>query len=97
MQPILEKSIGLDGTVFAERRSEVRRRVLKSAILSFNKGFSSFECIVRNLSEHGARLSLGETFALPSSFSIRFDDAPPRAAKVRWRTESALGVAFADD
>ena len=94
MQPILEKSIGVDGAVFADRRSEVRRRVLKAGVLSFNRGFSSFECVIRNLSDNGARLSLGETFALPTSFSLRLDGAAPRTATVRWRTEDAMGVAF---
>ena len=54
MSPITEKSIGVDGAVFAERRAALRRRVLKGATVSFNNGYSSFECVVRNQSE-GAR------------------------------------------
>lgn len=94
MEPIAEKSIGVDGEVFAERRATLRRRSLKPAILSFNKGFSTFECIVRNLSEKGAMLSLGETFALPSTFVVRLDGMAPRTAQVRWRTTSSVGVEF---
>ncbi|WP_274628416.1 PilZ domain-containing protein [Arvimicrobium flavum] len=77
-----------------ERRTEVRRRALKGAILSFNRGFSSFECVVRNLSDGGARLSVGETFALPSRFSLKLDGEAPRTAHVRWRTHNAIGIRF---
>lgn len=89
-----EKSIGLDGKALSERRTELRRRVLKGALLSFNKGYSTFECVARNMSEHGAQLSLCETFALPSEFSVRFHAQAPRRAAVRWRSASAMGVEF---
>jgi len=94
MLPIREKSIGLDGKVFAERRADMRQRVLKGAVLSFNKGYSTFECVVRNLSDGGAQLSLGETFALPERFSLTVDGKVSRPALVRWRTATAIGVAF---
>lgn len=96
MEQIAEKSIGVDGEVFADRRACLRRRSLKPAILSFNRGFSTFECIVRNMSEKGALLSLGETFALPTTFMLRLDGMPPQPAQVRWRTSSAIGVEFVD-
>jgi hypothetical protein len=94
MQTIVEKSIGMDGKVFAERRTEIRRRVLKGAVLSFNKGYSTFECVARNLSGRGALLSLCETFPLPSVFSLRVDGQPPRRAAIRWRSAAAMGVEF---
>lgn len=95
MTPITEKSIGIDGEVFADRRSGDRRRVLKGARLSFNKGYGAFECVARNLSDGGARLVFGETSAIPSAFSLLIagEDAP-RPATVRWREMTALGVSF---
>ena len=95
MTPITEKSIGIDGEVFADRRQGDRRRVLKGARLTFNKGYGAFECVVRNLSEGGARLSLGDTSAVPSQFDLLItgEDAP-RPATVRWREMTALGVSF---
>ena len=50
MQPIAEKSIGLNGAVFPDRRVELRRRVLKGALVYYNNGFIAFECPVRILS-----------------------------------------------
>ncbi|MBN9071331.1 MAG: PilZ domain-containing protein [Rhizobiales bacterium] len=77
-----------------ERRCAVRQRVLKRAVLSFNRGFSTFECLVRNMSDSGARLSLAETFSLPGALTFSMDGAEAREAVVRWRTETAVGISF---
>ena len=78
-----------------DRRAFARRRVFKGATLSFNKGYGALECVVRNESEKGARLSFGDTSAVPSGFdlTVRGDDMA-RHAKVRWRTLSLVGVEF---
>lgn len=94
MDVITEKSIGLDGEVFVERRNAIRRRILKGGVLSFNKGYSTFECVVRNVSDSGARISLGETFALPNAFKLHVDGSPARFAEICWRSPMALGVRF---
>lgn len=94
MLPIREKSIGLDGQVFAERRAAIRRRVLKGAVLSFNRGYTTFECVVRNVSDNGAQISLGETFSLPEHLLLSIDGKPARVAHARWRTAAAIGIAF---
>lgn len=95
MSLITENSIGLDGKVFAERRSETRHRVFKGGRLSFNKGYGALECVVRNLSDRGARLALGETTAVPSTFSLEIvGEAAARSARVRWRSPAAVGVEF---
>lgn len=95
MDLILEKSIGIDGRVFAERRGAIRRRVLKGAVLSFNHGFSTFEGMVRNQTERGARLSFGEALAVPPTFELSIaGEEKPRTARVRWRSMTALGVEF---
>jgi len=95
MSPITENSIGLDGEVFAERRSETRQRVFKGGRLSFNKGYGAMECVVRNLSTGGARLALGETTAVPNSFSLQISDGDEvRLVTVRWRTPAVVGVEF---
>ncbi len=95
MNLITEKSIGVDGKVFSERRAGLRRRVLKGATLTFNRGFSAFECVVRNQSAGGALLSLAETFSLPAQFELLISgDDTLRRARVRWRSMIALGVEF---
>jgi hypothetical protein len=95
MNTITEKSIGAGGQIFSERRAALRRRVLKGATLTFNRGFSAFECVVRNQSAEGALLSLVETFSLPAQFEVLITgDDTLRRARVRWRSMNALGVKF---
>jgi hypothetical protein len=95
MTAITERSIGLDGQIFADRRGAVRRRVLKGARLSFNRGYAVFDCVVRNMSENGARLNFGDASAVPSRFELTITgEDGPRNAVVRWRSMTALGVTF---
>lgn len=80
----------------AERRVEQRSRMLKGGTLSFNRGYGALECVVRNLSAHGARLSFGDTSAVPPQFSLRVGPAGQwRQAEVRWRSMTEVGVALA--
>lgn len=95
MEPITTKSIGIDGEVFEERRSEMRRRALKGATLTFNGGYGAFECVVRNISERGARLTFGDASAVPARFDLTISgEGRSRAANVRWRSLTDVGVAF---
>ena len=78
-----------------ERRASQRRRVLKGATLTFNRGCSAFECVVRNQSDGGARLSMEQTFALPMSFSLAITvDGTAQHARVVWRSPTEVGVRF---
>jgi hypothetical protein len=73
----------------------LRQRVLKGATLTFNRGFSAFECVVRNQSAEGALLSLAETFSLPAQFDLLISGEDKlRKARVRWRSMTAIGVEF---
>lgn len=95
MNLITEKSIGIDGQIFAERRGATRMRVLKGTVLVFNHGFSTFEGTMRNQSEHGGKLTFGEALAVPPVFELRIaGEEKPRMAQVRWRSMTALGVEF---
>lgn len=93
MEPIIRNSIGIDGHVFEDRRAEPRRRVLKGGTLTFNNGYGALECVVRNLSAHGAKLEFGDTAAVPPRFGLRVSgEGGARLAHVRWRTMTAIGV-----
>jgi hypothetical protein len=94
MDAIVEKSIGLNGEVFTERRAMPRRRVLKGGTLSFNNGYGALECVVRNESASGALLSFGETSAVPPAFDLAIKGAETRHAQARWRNMTLVGVEF---
>jgi hypothetical protein len=80
----------------AERRAQPRQRVLKGAIIRFNKGYGALECVVRNLSENGAKLTFGETTAVPKAFELKIaGDETLRQAELRWRAPDCVGVSFA--
>ena len=92
MMPITEKSIAIDGEVFADRRGAVRQRAFKGASISFNRGYGAVECVVRNLSADGAKLAFGDTLAVPPKFSLRISGEEPREAEVCWRSPREVGV-----
>jgi hypothetical protein len=78
-----------------ERRAEDRRRVLRGATLTFNKGYGAFECTVRNQSPTGARLRFGETSAVPAFFDLQISgEGVRRQARVRWRNLTDVGVSW---
>ncbi|MDW6020666.1 PilZ domain-containing protein [Mesorhizobium sp. BAC0120] len=80
-----------------ERRSTRRNRVFKGAVVSFNRGHSVFECIVRNQTDAGAKLCMDQTFALPMSFGLSIAGSEGmRIAQVVWRSPNELGVRFQD-
>lgn len=86
---------GRGAVSYDNRRRDIRRKVLKSGQISFNHGFSVFECTVRNLSEGGAMLEFGSVIGVPSRFYLTMtSDATNRPCEVRWRTERFIGVAF---
>lgn len=93
MTPITEKSIGIDGRVFADRRAELRRRVLKGATLSFKHGQCTLLGTVRDRSENGARLRFGDICAVPPVFALEISgEKEPLRARICWRTLSEVGV-----
>ena len=95
MAPITRNSIGLDGNVFTERRTAQRHRVFKGATLHFNRGYGVLDCIVRNLSDKGARLAFGDLAAVPSRFDFRLSGAEAATpAVVRWRGVEDVGIEF---
>jgi hypothetical protein len=92
---ILEPRVSKKDKVDTERRGEIRLKALKSAKLAFNAGYGAMECVVRNVSKSGARLTFAYAVGVPNHFSIRISDDPVgRDAVVRWRMGHMVGVEF---
>lgn len=78
-----------------DRRSHPRRRTFKGGKLTFNKGLSVLDCIIRDLSDDGASLELESTIGVPETFELLIaPDRVRRRCKVMWRSQRYVGVSF---
>jgi hypothetical protein len=77
---------------------EPRRRTLLGARVVFNNGNSTVDCQVRDVAEHGARLSLHGTVTLPDEFELHFlQQGDARRVRVVWQRGANIGVRYLDD
>ncbi len=80
-----------------DSRSDRRVRTLLKARLIFDDGLRSVECLVRDLSEGGARLQVGSSAVLPDRFDLYMPKKhETRHARLKWRTSEEIGIAFDD-
>lgn len=78
-----------------ERRQQPRQRVLKGAIMFFNKEQSSVDCVVRNLTKIGARVILETTNFVPDKFEVLVkQEKRLYPAEAIWRDSTDIGVRF---
>jgi hypothetical protein len=79
-----------------ERRKLSRSRVLKGAKLIIGSA-STIDCVVRNVTNSGARIQIANTIELPKSLGLTFDGGyTVRACRVAWRSMIETGVQFVD-
>ena len=79
------------------RRIRRRQRVLKGGKILFNDGHSTIDCIVRDLSETGARLRVESVIGVPDHFELRASDGRSWHCHVRWRAMTECGVEFQEE
>lgn len=78
-----------------ERRAHPRRKVLKRVKAVFNANRSVLDCVMRDVSAGGARLSCDHAALLPQSFHLVFvTEGEMRDVRVAWRKLSEVGVEF---
>lgn len=77
-----------------QRRSQRRQRVLKGGTIIFNGGNSTIDCVVRDLSETGARLRVESVIGVPNEFELRVSDGRSWRCRMRWRSNTECGVEF---
>jgi len=77
-----------------ERRNTMRSRVLKGAKIIFGTS-SVIDCVVRNVTNTGARVQIANTVDLPEGLGLTFDGGYSiRPCKVIWRTVTETGIQF---
>ena len=80
------------------KRAELRKRCFLAATISFNRGLSTCECMIRNLSEGGARLDVNSAVSLPAFFHLYIPVQDKRLyAELKWRSENEAGIQFCDE
>jgi hypothetical protein len=90
--PIRDGAIDDRRKSVSDRRSSPRTKTLKGAQLFWPAG-SAVKCIVRNLSETGAKIEVHSP--VPATFDLVFDcDLSRHSCQVVWRKEPMMGVRF---
>lgn len=79
-----------------ENRLVPRRNTVIDATIVFDGGRSRVRCIIRNLSEMGAKLEVASVARIPRSFDLVVDKVRPQPCLVIWRSVKELGVQFQD-
>lgn len=79
-----------------DRRQNFRIEWKSPASVDLGDGQDRIACVVKNLSNGGARIACAET--LPDEFILRVTPGRgrPRACRVAWRRGDELGVQFVD-
>jgi hypothetical protein len=80
-----------------DRRKSARSRVLKSAKLLLGTS-SIIDCVLRNVTNSGARVQIANTVELPDMLNLTLDGGySVRPCRVVWRSLSETGVEFVRD
>ena len=77
-----------------EQRLSPRRNTAIEATIVFGDGRTRMPCIIRNLSESGAKLEVASVARIPRTFDLVVDKVRPQACLVVWRSVKELGVQF---
>lgn len=76
-------------------RASRRTRTLKGGVIAFNNGFTSLPCVVRDLSETGARLTVDNPQLVPSQFTLHIElEGWKVECAVVWNKAETFGVTF---
>jgi len=84
----------MDMSESTERREKARRRVLKRALIVFNRGHCSMRCQILNISEFGAQVMPSDILLCPSEFVLKPEVGDQRNCEVAWRKGTTIGVRF---
>jgi hypothetical protein len=90
----VSKHPGTAGKV-VRRRPSLRRRVLLGGLVTYGQGTHCFSCVIRDLNEAGARISMKPRHALPSNiFLINLRDRVAYDCRTIWSKGSDAGLAI---
>jgi len=84
-------------TAMKERRSTSRQRSFLQGRIYYNNRRTTVDCLVRDLSDTGAKLTFSETIAVPEAMELYIPNREEiHRARVEWRVGNELGVSFGE-
>ena len=79
------------------QRVAPRVRTLIAAKIVFNNGQITLDCLIRNLSETGAKLTISDAVTVPDCFDLTIPQKNvTRRVRTAWRRGEEIGVRFED-
>lgn len=83
--------------LFSERRTDPRRRALMTGTIRFKTRTGSLSCVVRNISDTGAKLVVSGSMWLPERFELEIPHQDLRIeARPVWREATEMGIVFTE-
>ncbi len=78
-----------------ENRIAERTRTFLKGRIEYSNGQASMDCLIRDLSDAGARIAVSDSVTLPDHFRL-FVPKTNRwlGAQIRWRRGGLIGVSF---
>jgi hypothetical protein len=92
--PMFGDSSALD--IRLEKRLAPRRNTMIVAQIVFAGGLKRADCIIRNLSDYGAKLEVDSVIGIPNTFDLIAPRHRPHSCRVAWRALKEMGVEFID-
>ena len=77
------------------RRASRRQKSFLRGVVYFDKRRSETACLVRDLSEDGARIVLSQTITIPDVIELQIPQRDQTlSARVQWRRADEVGLSF---
>lgn len=81
----------------SERRGSRRQKSFLRGFVYFDKRRGAMSCLVRDLSEQGARIILSEAVTIPDNVNLHIPQREETLrARVQWRRGDEIGLVFPD-
>jgi hypothetical protein len=85
----------VDTMSMPERRAIQRNRTYLEGHVAFNGRCSTVTCLVRNMSQNGAKIVFAATALIPNEFDLLIPNkAESRRARIIWRDDLQVGISF---
>jgi hypothetical protein len=81
-----------------ERRTSTRQRTVLRGCIYYDKRSAAADCLVRDVSDRGARLELSENVVIPDLIELYIPKKEEtHHARVLWRHDNEVGVAYVEN